>query len=305
MTTGTDLVVLEKGAYVALSHTPDDVKAILADSLGDEELTEQDLPKIKIPSGGATVWMVPGAAGPTATEKLEGVVVFWKRSKAYWPNPDPTGEPPACVAADNKHGVGNPGGICKTCPFNEFGSSIKTEKGKACKESEFWFLLQPGSFLPLVLKLPATSLDNAKKHRIAIGNAGIKLASTVVSITLVSEQGPSGAYSIAVPKLGAMLAPEDAERALAYAATMRADFEAAAQAMNTETDADTPRPETPAPPAGEAPPWEGQATEEPPATGYSAEQPVAAQAAEAAQAAAPFEPASDVTPAGATADFEG
>ena len=55
-----------------------------------------------------------------------------------------------------------PGGLCASCPFNEFGSA-ENGRGKKCRNTMLLFLQQPGRALPLAVLLPPTSIPRMKK----------------------------------------------------------------------------------------------------------------------------------------------
>jgi len=237
----TDITVIEQGAYLALNHDITEVEAIIADNLGDEDLTERDLPRIKIPAGGGRTWEIPTLTGVEALQVLDGIVVHFKLTRAYWEPGAPQGGPPACVSDNGVVGVGDPGGACKTCPHAQYGTATNDKgepgPGQACNAKEIWFMLRPGSFLPVCLALPATSLKAAKQYRVGtLGSAGMRLPSVVTHVAL--EQAKSGAgdtFSRAVPSVGGVLSPDEAAAAQAYAARFRPLFDAAAEAMATET----------------------------------------------------------------------
>jgi hypothetical protein len=233
----TDIVTLEPGKFLALNN-PEFVEANLADG---EEVDEFSLPRVKIPSGGGTTWEIPTLQGIEPARDLTGIVVHFKLTRAYWPDRNVSGTPPQCRSNDARIGVGNPGGQCKLCPLSQFGSAVGEDgqptDGQACSQKEIWFLLREGSFLPLVLALPATSLRSAKDYRFGqLGSAGVRLSSVVTTLTLQGGQTDSrgNKYSVAVPKLGAMLDPAEATSALEYADAMRGTFDKAAEAVNTE-----------------------------------------------------------------------
>lgn len=235
----TDIAVVKNGSYLALNHTVEQLRSVIESNLGQTELSERNLPRVKIPAGGATTWAVPTPFGMEASEDLSGVVVSWKRVRAYWENPDPTGEPPACISHDTVRGIGKPGGACRSCPLAQWGSSPKSDKAQACKESEIWFLLRADGLLPIVLRLPATSLQGAEDYRISLASGGVPIESVQTTLSLRSEKGPSGNYSIAVPKFGGKLDDEDKAAAVAYAREFRPRFEAAAAEMAREDDRGT------------------------------------------------------------------
>ena len=231
----------EPGKYIALNHDISEVEAIIADNLGDETLSERDLPRIKVPSGGGRTWEIPTLTGVEALPVLDGIVVHFKLTRAYWPGDAAKGSPPACISDNGVVGRGDPGGDCKTCPHAQYGTAVNDKgqpaPGQACNAKEIWFMLRPGSFLPVCVALPATSLKAAKGYRVGVlGSAGMRLPSVVTHIAL--EQDKSGAgdtFSRAVPSVGSVLSPDEAAAAQAYAARFRPLFDAAATAMATET----------------------------------------------------------------------
>ncbi len=224
------------GRWVALNRPIDEVEAILADNIGDEALSEFDLPRVKVPSGGGKIWEVPTLTGTKGTETLEGIVVAFKLTRAYWsPDAEP-GTPPQCRSDNAVVGIGDPGGECKTCPFAQYGTALNDKgepaAGQACNAREIWFLMRPDSYLPMALALPATSLKAAKSYRVGtLGSAGMRMSSVVTSIRLEQSKSGGNTYSRVVPMVGEVLSEQEAQRAAAYAQKFRPLFDAAAEAI--------------------------------------------------------------------------
>lgn len=237
----TDIAVIEAGGYLALNHAGGEIGEIITELLGGQELTERDLPRVKIPTGGSTTWEIPGPGGMEPAKELSGILVHFKFVRAYWPSTAATGTPPACHAEGPELvavGVGEPGGACKTCPYNEYGSEPKQKRGKACKERELWFMLQPSTFLPLVVSLSPMSLQAAGAYRkTTLAGIGVRTTSVVTAITLEADTNPEGEkFARAVPRMAGMLDPQEAEKAREYAIQFRPAFDAAAQAIASEPD---------------------------------------------------------------------
>jgi hypothetical protein len=233
----TELAVVDGAQYPVLALASDELQEIVDDALGGELLGERDLMRVKVPAGGGTTWEI----GDEATKTLDGVLIHHKRVRAYWPSDDEDGAPPACRSEGPEHlavGIGNPGVKCSECPYNQFGSGVNKDgsesNGKACKENELWFMIResgPGSFLPIVVKLPPTSLSNAKDYRTGpIAGAGLLKTSVVTRLTLAKQDRGNESYSIAVPTVLGTLDGEAAARAKAYAREMKSTFEAVAAA---------------------------------------------------------------------------
>jgi hypothetical protein len=180
--------------------------------------------------------------------ELEGIVVYFKLTRAYWDPKAASGTPPACRSHDAVIGIGDPGGQCRTCPLSQFGTAFDDKgnpaPGQACNAKEVWFMLRPESFLPIVIALPATSLKGAKAYRFGqLGSAGVQLSSVMTSIKLeVDTSGTGNKYSRAVPTLAGILTQEEAQAARDYALSMRNTFEAAAAAVTADDGNSNPTP---------------------------------------------------------------
>jgi hypothetical protein len=238
MTAGTEIARIETGGYLVLSRAPDDIQAVIARSLGDTEIGEFDLPRVKIPAGGGRTWEIgDDESGP----ELTGILIHFKRTRAYWPDQEPNGSPPQCRSDNSIEGIGDPGGPCRLCPNAQWGSDPKGGRGQACAQAEVWFMLRPELVLPLVLKLPATSLTNAKDYRVkTLAARALAPEQVVTSVRLEVETNPDGQkYSVAVPRMAGMLSEEEAARALAYAETFRPQLDAAARAVTVSDDSGT------------------------------------------------------------------
>jgi hypothetical protein len=227
----------EPGRWVALNRPIHEVEEILADNIGDESLSEFDLPRVKVPSGGGKIWEVPTLQGTKGVEVLEGIVVAFKLTRAYWDRDAASGTPPQCRSNNAVIGIGDPGGECKTCPHAQYGTAFNDKgepaPGQACNAREIWFLMRPDSFLPMALALPATSLKAAKSYRVGtLGAAGMRMSSVVTSIRLEqSKSGGGDTYSKIMPTVGEVLSADEAQRAAAYAAKFKPLFDAAAEQM--------------------------------------------------------------------------
>lgn len=130
----------------------------LAEDMDGLQLSFQ---RVKIPAGGALQFEIPGddPENPDYAKYLEGVILYNHASGAYWQEGSEYDEntTPLCSTVDGKVGIGEPGGACAICPFNQFGTG-KDSKGKACKNMRVLYLLRDGDYLPIQLTLPPTSI---------------------------------------------------------------------------------------------------------------------------------------------------
>lgn len=201
----TDLATIETGAYPSLSYQPQELAEILRDTVGPDGLDTFDLPRVTMPPGGLTKWEVPAPGGSETREDLTGIIMHYKLTRAYWPDPDTVGQPPTCSSQDTIVGIGEPGGECHTCPHAQFGSDGR--RGQACKTSEVWFLFVEGALLPFVLALPPSSLRAAKSYRVGeLAAFGKRPSDVLTSVTLESKLTPEGQkYSVAKPHVAQVL----------------------------------------------------------------------------------------------------
>lgn len=250
--TSKELAVIPAGGYLALNHPPEEMAElldVLAENLGGESLTARDLPRIGIPTGGGTSWEIPTGGGDIEPAKaLRGIIVHFERTHSYWPPKQDAGTPPICSSvgpANKAIGVGDPGGPCKTCPHNQFGTKVRDDGreagGKACTERENWFLLLDDRPLPIVLSLSPASLKAATDYRVKqLGSVGKRVSSVVTEITLATDTNATGEkYSYIVPKVAGNLNPNEAQLAREYALALRPVFAAAADALAAEAQVDT------------------------------------------------------------------
>lgn len=168
----------------------------LKDALGDEYAgMEFQFDRVRIPSGGGTVFEMPGADGDETemVRELTGVILYSHPAYSYYASRYQGGNlPPECSSFDGICGIGNPGGECKSCKYNRFGSG--EGQGKACKNRRMIYLLLEGELFPVMLSLPTGSLKafqqyakrQLSKHRLlhqVVTKVTLKKASSSQGIT--------------------------------------------------------------------------------------------------------------------------
>lgn len=236
-TMSTDLIVSEESYGVLM---PGSVKhQMIAANMAGEQVNIGDLDRIRVPTGGATSWLVNTIEGEKAEKELTGIIVHVARRRAYWADPNPTGEQPDCSSNDCITGYGNPGGECGNCPFNEFGTARKQGgergRGKACKESTLLFLLRPHLTLPEVVVVSPGSLKAVKQYRLKLP---VPYFAALTKLKLVRKTSKDGhAYAEICPEYGGALSGEITERVRAYAATLEKLF-ASAKVEREDVDGD-------------------------------------------------------------------
>lgn len=174
---------------------------------------ELQLDRIKIPAGGSTAFEIPSADGEDndMVKEITGVILYNHPANAYYTDKYTDGSnPPDCSSFDGIHGSGNPGGNCKNCPFNKFGSG--DGKSKACKNRRMLYILREGELFPVILNLPVGSSAAYKSYVKRLLTQRNSLSRVVTSISLKKAMSDSNiAYSQAVFKFVRTLTDKEIE----------------------------------------------------------------------------------------------
>ena len=199
--------------YLALSNNALD---IIRANLKSQPLTLDLFDVVKSPSGGATVFSVPGLTGDEAEKELTGIILDYTTPRAYWDTPDPVeGTPPVCMSQNSI--ISYDGKACAHCPYNDFGSKDGETNAKACKESVLLFLLRPNNIIPLLVRIPVTSKPRFLKYSTRLLSTLTPISSVVTKITLekaTSKQGkPFALFNF---EAVGTLSPEEAAQAKAF-----------------------------------------------------------------------------------------
>ena len=170
---------------------------IIADSLDGVQMTLFDLDIVKVPGGGTTSFDIEDAD----KSKIEGIILNILDMRSYWEKEsgDDDGamnSPPDCSSYGGVVGYGNPGGKCATCQHAAFGSG--KNGGQKCKHMKLVFIAKEGSFLPVAIKFPPTSLNAVKAYTLSMIKAGKKRDdySCVFSLKKIDKTKTTPAYSV-------------------------------------------------------------------------------------------------------------
>jgi hypothetical protein len=176
----------DDSTYEIMNMNKGEVAQMLRENVGAEKLTANDLTRITVPSQGSTTWLIPTIEGEQSSKTIEGVIILTQSVRAYWKDSfdeSGGGTPPDCVSRDGLEGRGTPGGDCLKCELSQWESD-KKGRGKACSESRLVYLIQPDEILPIVIKVPATSLASARKYLFGLTSARKPVHSVFTKITL-------------------------------------------------------------------------------------------------------------------------
>jgi len=166
--------------YIALNNN---ALSVIRENLKNQPMSLDLFDVVKSPSGGSTVFAVPGLSGDEPETELTGIILDYTTPRAYWDTPDPVeGTPPVCLSQNSI--ISHDGKACATCPYNDFGSKDGESNAKACKESVLLFLLRPHNVLPLLVRVPVTSKARFLKYTTRLAGALTPLNGVVTRITL-------------------------------------------------------------------------------------------------------------------------
>lgn len=200
--------------YIALTNN---ALTIIRENLKNQPMSLDLFNIVKSPSGGSTVFSVPGLSGEEAEKELTGIVLDYTTPRAYWDTPDPVeGMPPVCLSQNSI--VSHDGKACAHCPFNTFGSKDGESNAKACKESVLIFLLRPNSIMPLLVRVPVTSKARFLKYTARLVGTLRPINGVVTKITLEKATSKAGKpYALYNFEVADILDREEAALAKGYA----------------------------------------------------------------------------------------
>ena len=199
-----------ESGYLALASNALD---IIRSNLKSQPLSYDLFDIVKSPSGGSTVFSVPGLAGDEAEKELTGIILDYTTPRAFWDTPDPVeGIPPVCLSSNSV--ISHDGKACAHCPRNDFGSKDGDSNAKACKESVLLFLLRPNNIIPLLVRVPVTSKARFLKYSTRLLSTLNPLSSVVTKITLDKATSKTGKpYALFSFEAVGKLTPEEAAQA--------------------------------------------------------------------------------------------
>lgn len=199
------LAKVEPSTYAIATYDEAQLREVVEINLGGgDALTERDLRKFAVPSGGGVAFNVETADGKADVAKeILGVVVLHQPRRAYWEKgvEDGSGStPPDCQSPDGVTGIGKiadqHGKPCAQCPMAQFGTARskdgKPGRGQACSQKRTLFIILPDEILPAVLALPPTSLAAFKGYLAGLISTRKPITGVVTRITLNEAKNAGG-----------------------------------------------------------------------------------------------------------------
>jgi len=238
MPTKKDNALAERdNGFLTLANA--DLGAMMAEELDG---LDAGFERIKIPSAGSTMFEVPGEDDEAeAVKEFSGVILHHHPLFAFYKSKYTGGnQPPDCASFDGVTGEGDPGGPCRKCPLNQFGSG---ENGaKACKNRRRIYVLREGEIFPLLLSLPTGSLQEFTRYIKRLLSKGRKSNAVVTRFTLRKATNAGGVvYSQAQFAIDRPLTPEEhvlieklSEQVKAYARRVGFEEDAPEEALPEE-----------------------------------------------------------------------
>lgn len=180
-------------------------------------ITQSNLLRVKVPSGGATSWEVDTIKGPESKKIISGIIVATRDIRAYYDKPfDGSNEPPACYSPDAITGHGEPGGTCDLCPLSKWGSDEK-QRGQACSMRRLMLVLEEDSILPLVISAPPGSLRRIEDYFGRLSGQRLPHYAVVTDLGLEKDKNPDGiAFSRINPSFQRALRVDEIESLREY-----------------------------------------------------------------------------------------
>jgi hypothetical protein len=235
----TDIATVQ--TYAVMEAAPREIAEMLQEASGGQRVSPFDLDVIKVPSGqGAPMWAVQTLDGEDAVKSIEGIMILSRTIRSWWEtsiDESGGGSAPDCSSQDGQIGVGAPKGhpdfvegnyevrfdtngeeirrgrfSCAACPLAEFGSDARG-RGQACKQNLLVFMLRPESVIPMVIKVPPSSIKVMRNFILSMSGRGIKPFGAVITLGFkkVTKSG-SPAYFEIEPKIARRLDSGELEK---------------------------------------------------------------------------------------------
>jgi hypothetical protein len=249
MPTGKEVAVIDMSEFAIMKYNKTEFQELIDANIPGMKISDADLDRIHMPTGGMTVWTVPGPGGEEMPKELIGVIVHSHTRRVFWGRAYGTdqGEPPTCSSRDGETGHPldldaarreNYGGVCFSCPKNDWNSSEKDEsRAKACQERRFIYMLLPGSLLPSKIDISTANVRFSKKYLISLMNHGLKASQVITGIALTKTTSKTGFdYSQPVFRMIGPVPPTAIQAINDYVDTWVPMLKAAAQEAVVERD---------------------------------------------------------------------
>lgn len=229
----TEIMAADNAGFLALKDF--NLSDVMAEEMSGLSASFE---RIKIPSGGGTVFEIPGddPDAPETAREFSAVILYQHPLNAYYKEEYQGGSnPPDCGSYDGIFGTGNPGGACKECPYNVFGSG--KNGAKACKNRRRLYLLREGDIFPMILSLPTGSLKGFTRYLMRVLPRYKNSNAVVTRFTLKKANSKTGiAYAQTQFAVDRPLTPEE----YALISRMSEEVKQLSKSVGYDTEEGTP-----------------------------------------------------------------
>ncbi len=219
----TEIAAVKKSNYLAIAGSGG-AASVATMEANLETLGVADLPKVKVPSGGQTTWLVPNIVGDDeATKTLRGVFCVYAQNGVLWPSEGeaPSGTLPVLSTSDLRRAYrigddlgdieqekldeaaipgefdaqGRPVVDWQKLYYCQWGTSARG-KGKRAKERRIIGILREEDRFPLLVSVPPTSLRNVTNFVKALILQDVPHYKAVIELTLTKESSGGNDYGV-------------------------------------------------------------------------------------------------------------
>ena len=196
-----EIATLSTKLYPALSEEAVvGIKEAMDANLGGDSIDPRKLfTTIKVPSGGSTAWDIPAVEGEGfITKEFTGIIMHIGTERAKYAPKYGENKIPFCISRDGLLGIGEPGGECMKCQYNQFDTHEEHPGRKACSEVKpvYFIMKETGDFeaeeWPMIMRVTAGSFGNLEEYRIKLAKSRIKINTIETKFTLVGDKNKSG-----------------------------------------------------------------------------------------------------------------
>lgn len=200
--------------FALMQRSPEEFREIVETNFAGETISAFDLERVRVPSGGGTAWEVPTLEGDTEyVKELRGIIIKHQLVRSFWATSFESRDsstPPDCQSLDGINGIGDPGGLCRACPFNQFGSAQDGTAGKACREQYMVFFVRENALMPTLMLAPVMSVKPIRKYLIQLVSNVLPTYGVVTSFKLEREKNSAGIeYARIAPSVVQRLTKEE------------------------------------------------------------------------------------------------
>ena len=193
----TAVATISDSFYPALSEEAVvGIKEAMDANLGGDSIDPRKLfSTIKMPSGGSTAWEIPAIEGEDfVTKEFTGIIMHIGTERAKYVGKYGENKVPECTSQDGVFGIGEPGGECMRCHYNQFDTHEEHKGRKGCSEVKmvYFIMKNTGQFeaeeWPMIMRVSAGSFGVLEDYRIKLAKSRIMIHSIETKFTLIKTK---------------------------------------------------------------------------------------------------------------------